>query len=629
MASQPLRLKVQQASRSHSAAAPNLPVARVWVETGVSHLEAVYDYLVPLELDDQISVGVRVLVDFSGKKVDGYVIERVEATTVGNLKYIEKPLSPLPLLNTETISLISAVSRRWASTPQDLLSVAVPPRVISAEKGRSFTPQSTSRENKTQPSHSYYQFIPGEDPFTVMASWVASRRAIGGVLVILPELKEVHSLASALESVGITFALLDSSLTRGQRYSHFLDIASGEVDVAIGTRSAVFAPVRNLQTIIVFREGSQSHYEVRNPGWNTREVAILRSRLASIDLTFAGFSPSSEIALMLEDQMFVRKGKSAKVEATAYPQAHGELLPDRIFAPIRKALEKGSVLFLVPRKGYSQAISCRSCRNIALCTCGGRISFGGPDRGYACSLCDKRSQSWSCSWCKKSEPYLLGRGNIRYAQEIGRAFPGLPVFSSDAENPIQDIEVPHALVLATAGMAPRIPGGYQAVVITDGDTLFSQIDLRSHERAREAIFQTTSLLSPQGKSLLVIDGSHPIVAALSRWNLGPLLTRELRERDQTQLPPYVHAISMEFEGSDASSFNSGIEAARTDGRVPPSTRVLGPTKIDGNRSRVVLTVSRHDGQLLIDFVGTYRKKRGASKKSIPAMRVDPYDLTHI
>jgi primosomal protein N' (replication factor Y) len=178
-------------------------------------------------------------------------------------------------------------------------------------------------------------------------------------------------------------------------------------------------------------------------------------------------------------------------------------------------------------------------------------------------------------------------------------------------------------------MAPRISGGYQAVVITDGDTLFSQIDLRAHERAREAIFQATSLLSPQGKSLVVIDGSHPIVAALSRWNLGPLLTRELRERDQTQLPPYVHAISMEFEGSDASSFNSGIEAARTDGRVPPSTRVLGPTKIDGNRSRVVLTVSRRDGQLLIDFVGIYRKKRGASKKSIPAMRVDPYDLTHI
>jgi primosomal protein N' (replication factor Y) len=407
-----------------------------------------------------------------------------------------------------------------------------------------------------------------------------------------------------------------------------LQVATGASQIVIGTRSAIFAPVSNLQTIVVFREGSESHYERRTPGWNVRDVAIIRSQLASIDLTFAGFAPSSELSLLIESEAIALKGKRAKVDATAYPQLHGELLPDRIFAPIRSALTRGSVLFLVPRKGYSQAISCASCRNIALCECGGRIYFGGPDKGFICSLCNLTRSEWSCKWCKKSSANLLGRGNLRYAHEIGRAFPGFAVISSDATHAVHEIENQHSIVLSTAGMAPVVSGGYQAVVILEADHLFSQLDLRAQERAREAIMQSASLLSPNGKALVVIDNSHPIVAALSRWNLSPLLARELREREQTQLPPLVHAIVLEIAHSDTPTFLTGITSSIKEGRVPSSTRILGPTRMDEENSRVILTVSRDHGQELFDFLVTYRKKRGIAKKSIPRMRIDPYVLSH-
>ncbi len=235
---------------------------------------------------------------------------------------------------------------------------------------------------------------------------------------------------------------------------------------------------------------------------------------------------------------------------------------------------------------------------------------------------------WSCKWCKKSSAHLLGRGNLRYAQEIGRAFPGFAVVSSDATNAVLQVENRHSIVLATAGMAPAISGGYEAVVILEGDNLFSQLDLRAQERAREAIMQSASLLAVTGKALVVIDNSHPIVAALSRWNLSPLLGRELREREQTQLPPVVHAIVLECEHSDAPTFLSGISSSIKDGRVPSSTRILGPTRIDTEYSRIILTVSRDHGQDLFDFLVTYRKKRGIAKKSIPRMRIDPYVLSH-
>ena len=629
MTASPLRLRVQKVERGESTSSAHLPVARLWVETGLSHLESTFDYLVPRSLDSDIRVGVKVLVDFSGRKVDAFVIDRVDSSSFGNLKFIEKVISPIPLLTDEIIELVDAVARRWGSSPSEILSAAIPPRVISAEKSvGTFTPSVSATVKNQRPSHSFYLLTPGEDPYETMASWLINRSEKGGVLVVLPELREVHALASELTQRQWQFTVLDASLPRTDRYSNFLKVAAGSARIVIGTRSAIFAPVQNLQTIIIFREGSESHYERRTPGWNVRDVAIIRSQLASIDLTFAGFAPSSELSLLIESEVIALKGKRAKVDATAYPQFQGELLPDRIFTPIRSALTRGSVLFLVPRKGYSQAISCASCRNIALCDCGGRIYFGGPDKGFICSLCDLITSEWSCKWCKKSSANLLGRGNLRYAHEIGRAFPGFPVISSDATAIVYEIENQSSIVLATAGMAPSVKDGYQAVVILEGDNLFSQLDLRAQERAREAIMQSASLLSSSGKALVVIDSAHPVVAALSRWNLSPLLARELREREQTQLPPVVHAIVLEIAHSDTSTFISGVGASIKDGRVPSSTRILGPTRLDAENSRVILTVSRDEGQKLFDFLVTYRKKRGIAKKSIPHMRIDPYALSH-
>jgi primosomal protein N' (replication factor Y) len=571
-----------------------------------------------------------VLVDFAGRKVDGFVIERIDSSSVGNLKFIEKVTSPVPLLTAEVMELVTAVARRWGSIPSEILTAAIPPRVMAAEKGftRESGAQLQDRSRSKNPSHSYYLFTPGENSFETIASWAVTRLSKGGVLVVLPELREVLTLAEELSNLNADFVILDGSLPRSTRYENFLKVATGAAKLVIGTRSAIFAPVANLQTIVVFREGSESHYEKRSPGWNVRDVAILRSQLSAIDLTFAGFAPSSEVSLLIEDEAIALRGKRAKVNAIAYPQTHGELLPDRIFTPIRDALTRGSVLFLVPRKGYSQAISCTSCRNISLCDCGGRIYFGGPEKGYICSLCNLSTPEWSCKWCKKSAANLLGRGNLRFAQEIGRAFPGFPVLSSDATHVVEQVENQRSIVLATAGMAPPVEGGYQAVVVLEGDNLFSQLDLRAQERAREAIMQSASLLSANGKALIVVDNAHPMVAGLSRWNLSPLLSRELREREQTQLPPYVHAIVLEIASSESSTFLSGIRSSISESRLPSSTRILGPTALDSEFSRIILTVSRDQGQELFDFLVTYRKKRGLAKKSIPRMRIDPYVLSH-
>jgi primosomal protein N' (replication factor Y) len=599
----------------------------VWVDTGVPHLDFTYDYLVPNSLTTQVSAGVKVAVNFAGRAVDGYVLSRTDSSEIGNLKFIEQVLSPIPLLTSDLTSLVAAVAQRWGSSPLDILSSAIPSRVIAVEKSLQPKRSPTQRKNSTSHTRSFYLVTPGEDAIALMVDWILARSALGGVLLVAPEAREVLLLAQELTSRGVEFSILDASLTRSERYSNYLKVASGESKIVIGSRSAIFAPVHALKTIIVYREGAQSHYEVRTPGWNTRDVALLRSQIGQADLTFVGYAPSSETSYLLEKKEIVLKGRSVKVDVQSYPALNGELLPDRIFGPIRKALEKGSVLFLVSRKGYSSALMCKSCKNIAICDCGGRISFQGSAKGYSCSLCEKKGSHWSCRWCKKDQPILLGRGSQRFAHELGRAFPGFPVITSDASSPVESVTEERSIVLATSGMAPRVSSGYQAVVILDADSLFSQIDLRAQERARESIMHFSSLVSSDGKVLVVVDSSHPIVASIARWNLNAINNRELLEREQTQLPPLVSALTIEMVHGDCQTFITGIKKAVDDGRIPHATRILGPKKITDESSRVILTVPHEDAQSLVDFLVTYRKKRSLAKKPNLSMRVDPYALS--
>lgn len=627
MTSAPLRLKVQKVARGSAEKASVLPVAHVWVDTGVPHLDFTYDYLVPDSLTTQVTAGVKVAVNFAGRAVDGYVLSRTDSSEIGNLKFIEQVLSPIPLLTSDLTSLVAAVAQRWGSSPLDILSSAIPSRVIAVEKSLQPKRSPTQRKNSTSHTRSFYLVTPGEDAIALMVDWILARSALGGVLLVAPEAREVLLLAQELTSRGVEFSILDASLTRSERYSNYLKVASGESKIVIGSRSAIFAPVHALKTIIVYREGAQSHYEVRTPGWNTRDVALLRSQIGQADLTFVGYAPSSETSYLLEKKEIVLKGRSVKVDVQSYPALNGELLPDRIFGPIRKALEKGSVLFLVSRKGYSSALMCKSCKNIAICDCGGRISFQGSGKGYSCSLCEKKGSHWSCRWCKKDQPILLGRGSQRFAHEIGRAFPGFPVITSDASSPVESVTEERSIVLATSGMAPRVSSGYQAVVILDADSLFSQIDLRAQERARESIMHFSSLVSSDGKVLVVVDSSHPIVASIARWNLNAINNRELLEREQTQLPPLVSALTIEMVHGDCQTFITGIKKAVDDGRIPHATRILGPKKITDESSRVILTVPHEDAQSLVDFLVTYRKKRSLAKKPNLSMRVDPYALS--
>jgi primosomal protein N' (replication factor Y) len=384
--------------------------------------------------------------------------------------------------------------------------------------------------------------------------------------------------------------------------------------------------VRNLAAIIIYKESSPDHYEHRSPGWNSSTIAKMRAQNEGLALVLTGFTPSIRVAHEIDARRIKFNNQRFQVNVQAFSPQDGTLLPGRIFSEIKKALKKGPVLFIAPRKGYGNALLCSHCRNVALCKCGGRLSVASKGLAPTCVHCGTAFPTWRCSYCDRDKQYLAGRGIDRAAEEISRAFPGFPVVISAGDVIKNNVDAKPALVLSTPGAQPQVSGGYAAVIVLDTIRFFSHTDVNGQERARELLFETASMVSFDGQVLLVLDDSHPIVAAIARWNIAPLLKRELAERDELMLPPSVSSAVLVTGQAAAPAILSGLKKALEDSRLPSSTRVYGPTLLPNGQAKIVLHVSHGQRSDLARILHELQRKRSISKKDLLTLRIDPYSL---
>ena len=619
------RLKAEVAPASSGPRASVLPYARVRVDTGVFHLDQLYDYQIPEKLSEVIQVGVRVQLPFGGRETEGIVVERVGVPErAGELKSITRVLSPIPIASAQSLVLIDNVADHFAANPWDVIRSAIPPRVASVDKN--FAHQGLLSQGKGKHSVEFQTIAPYTQAHDQLVKLVLSNNGSGSVLVIAPDEKDVDLIIQSLDADGVKALKLTAAMPREERYRNYLLAMHGQKCVVVGTRSAIFAPVNNLSTIIVHKESSHDHYEVRSPGWNSRTVALMRSKMEAVKLILTGFSPSIEVSQLIDEREVKYLNSKETVAIKAFTPSEGALLPGRIFTEVKKALAIGPVLFIAPRKGYGNALLCAHCRNVAMCGCGGRLSVAAKSKAPSCVHCGTTFAGWRCSFCDRDKQYLAGRGIERAAEEISRAFPHFPVIISAGDVIKERIEHKPALVLATSGAQPQVEGGYSAVVILDGMRFFSHTDLRTQERARELFFETSSLISQEGIVLLVIDDVHPIVSAIARWNVAPLLKRELSERAELQLPPSVFSVVLVMDESIGIQIVNGLRKALVDGRIPKSSNIYGPTEISKGQVKIVIHADKSDGKALTDVVHELQRRRSIAKKELFTLRVEPYSL---
>lgn len=627
MARGELSLKREVVRRKPEPPRGPFSAASVIVDSSVYHLDQPFTYLIPGNLSSSVAIGTLVSIPFSGREVVGLIVELLNPEDVRNLKSITKVISTIPAISHSILELIFEGSRYFAAHPFDLLRSAFPDRVVLKERnflGRAL-PEETRREAETP---LFLQLPPARDRYQLIAEKIQKLSQSGGVIALIPERRDLERLASCLKDLGLDFITLDSQLPKSNRYENFMKVRFGDSKIVIGTRSAIFAPLPTFRHLLVIHEGSENFYERRSPGWNVRQLSLLRHSIQGGTLSFIGYSPSPEISIMIEKGEVIYRRSIGKVKVEIDTPIHGELLPSKAIPSLKAALKLGPVLFLAPMKGYAQAIRCSKCRAVSRCNCGGAHIQSSKTAPISCLLCRKSEVQWSCKWCGSSQPSLLGRGAERHHHEIGLLFPSVPSHLSTADHPIDGIE--SGIVIATPGMIPSTPAGYSAVVILEGDRFLSQPDLRAPHRVREMYFSVASMLMSTGKFHMVQESYHSIATVIGTWNPIPTLSRELEEMKSMSLPPFTSALSMSMETSEIFKLQRTLIQAREEGRIPETTKILGPivdSKSQGiGKSSLILMVENDNRAQLVGMIHEFMRRRSAAHKELPTLRIDPYLL---
>lgn len=599
--------------------AAKLPVVRVLPLLGLPHLDRPFDYLVTEEDSAAAQPGVRVRIRFAGRLADALVLERVATSDhEGKIRFIERVISPEVVYPEQIRSLVDNLADRYAAVRSDILRTAIPPRHVKAEQTDTTSPweeqgEATEPDLSAWSAYEYgesfvdavvtgtlaraaWQVAPGDDWAAALAA-LAAKIAIdgGGALIVLPDQKDVDRMAAALaEHVGPKqITTLTASLGPQARYSRFLSVLHGQGRLVIGTRSAAFAPVKNLKLAVVMFDGDDSLVDPRAPYTHAREVLTTRSAVEKTSLIIGGHGRTAETQLLVESGWMhslvaarnalrtrsphIHAAGDSDFELQRDPRAGAARLPSVAFAAARRALaENKPVLFQVPRAGYVQALACGICRTPARCrACNGPLGLpsGGEAAAPTCRWCGRIDSAYSCPSCGSHRLRAVVLGTQRTAEELGRAFAPATVISSWGERIHAEIPDKAAVVVATPGAEPRIEGGgtYGAAVLLDTWALLGRPDLRATEETMHKWMAAATLVAPHSKGgdvVVVADPSLPVVQHFIRWDAPGHAALELAARREVRFPPAVHMAAVDAPREALTDFLAHID-------LPDQVDILG------------------------------------------------------
>lgn len=659
-------------------AASHEPIARVLPLLTVPHLDREFDYLVSEEQSDDAQPGVRVRVRFNGRLVDAYLLERRSDTDhTGKLGWLDRVVSPEPVLTPEIRRLVDAVAARYAGTRADVLRLAVPPRHARVEKQAPEEPEPASAVpvdtsawarygrgeqfltavGEGRAARAVWQALPGESWARRLAEAAAVAVNAGlGVVAVVPDQRDVDALyAAATERVPESRVVaLSAGLGPSARYRRWLAVLRGQAQVVIGTRSAVFAPVSNLGLVLVWDDGDDNLAEPRAPYPHAREVAMLRAHQLRCAAIIGGYARTAEAQALVRTRWahdvvaarpVVRAAapRVVALEDSGYaqerdPAAHTARLPSMALQAARAALQaQHPVLIQVPRRGYVPALACARCRAVTRCRhCTGPLAL--PDRGSAaaeCRWCGRAEPALRCARCGSDAVRAVVVGARRTAEELGRAFPGTSVITSGGDAVVGAVGSGPALVVSTPGAEPVAEGGYGAALLLDAWALLGRQDLRAAEDTMRRWMAAAALVRPRvdgGVVAVVAESAIATVQALIRWDPVGHADTELDARGEVGLPPAVHMAAI--DGTTAA-----VQALLETAQLPAVAETLGPVDLpagarrppgldaDAEVSRMLVRVPRDGGLELAAALRRATAVLSARKDQQPCrIQIDPLHI---
>jgi primosomal protein N' (replication factor Y) len=491
------------------------------------------------------------------------------------------------------------------------------------------------------------------------------------VLLLVPEIALTHQLVEhACARFGQRVALLHSGQTTKERWQTWRRIACGEVDVVIGVRSAVFAPIENLGLIVVDEEHDSAYKQEDGPRYNARDLAIVRGKLSSCPVILGSATPSLESYVHCQTQRYSLLELPERIEARPLPSVEivdlrqwkrDDNEADRIFSPVlRQALldnyqaGKQSLLFL-NRRGYASYLQCKSCGEVLACgQCSVTLTFHLQGRVLRCHYCGFSRQAPDfCPQCRELELEGSGVGTEQVEEALLRLLPDARVARLDRDSVrkkgvlgkvIGSWRAHETDVLIGTQMVTKghdVPG-VTLVGVLLADVALNLPDFRAAERTFQLLTQVAGRAGrgedPGRVIIQTYSPQHYSVRCATRHDFQRFATMELRYRKKLGYPPFSRMVNVRFEGTDgervrttAQHFVDCLTARIAKNSKGPT--ILGPApapieRIKG-RERWQVLIKGEDRSFLHDLVGKTQEElseRGRSSQLRIVVDVDPYNM---
>ncbi|MGH9394222.1 MAG: replication restart helicase PriA, partial [Terriglobales bacterium] len=444
----------------------------------------------------------------------------------------------------------------------------------------------------------------------------------GAALVLVPEIGLTPALfADFHDAFPGQVGVLHSSLSDGERACHWHRLRQGAARVAIGTRSAVFAPVARLGLIVVDEEHDASFKQFEAPRYHARDLAVMRAKLAGARIVLGSATPS------LESLAHARAGKYALVEMRqrATPRALPAIrlvdmgeefrrvsaargprpgpVPEMVFsADLRAALAdrlargQQSVI-LINRRGYAPVALCRNCGNHAACRdCALALSFHRREHRMLCHLCGYSTPPpATCSQCGSEHIYFLGAGSEKIEEELAALLPLARIARLDRDSSTSRRHFETVLAQFRAGAWDVLVGtqmiakghdlpGVTLVGVLQADLGLAFPDFRAAERTFQLLTQVAGRAGrgeAAGEVLFqVVHPEHYAVTCAAAGDFAGFFEKEANFRRWMHYPPFAALASVQLRHRQLAQVQAYAEAAaqhlRQAAAAHPAIRIMGP-----------------------------------------------------
>lgn len=602
------------------------PILRIIVP---SPLRRSFDYLAPAGIDlKQLKPGIRIKVPWRNENMIGILQEVVATSAVPKekLKTAELILDREPLLPDSLFKLLIWAADYYHHPIGEVFATCLP-NLLRTSRAIEIASQTNTNWQINSHSHSLNDFqaqaintiktqsgfksfllegVTGSGKTEVYLQVIAEKIAANQqALVLVPEIGLTPQIVARFtERFSAPICLLHSGLTDRERMQAWLQAKSGNAAIIIGTRSAIFTPLKNPGIIIMDEEHDLSYKQQSGFRYSARDVALMRGQLENIAVVLGSATPALESLANSQRQKYFHLHLPQRAGTAVAPTLHiadirkqslqAGLAPTVINSMQQHLAAGNQILLFLNRRGFAPLLLCHACGWIAQCKrCDVRLTLHQQIGKLICHHCEAQQKiPLSCAHCQSDQLVAIGLGTERLEKNLSEYFPNTTITRIDRDNTrrkgslqalLEKIQQGESQILLGTQMLTKghhFPN-VTLVVIVDADYYLFSNDFRASERLGQMIIQVAGRAGRAEKLgevyIQTHHPDHPLLLQLINDGYATFAKSILQEREITTLPPFSYMALLRAEATQQTApLDFLTHAAKEIKLISPHLHLLGP-----------------------------------------------------